>query len=697
MVSFFDRLFDAKLIDISSKMSSESTSDLKDQQITHKLGVPTSIQYTKCVGQSKVWNFFFALQKPYCKLEGSPYAKKRKGSPTKSKTFSNLCLMCLRDLDDKAPNSNAWKLALCNITNTSNAEKHLKNKHDDREEVIQFFDQGKDNHPKQNEAIEAKRSVQGLPHLFRGMQDNTLRRRITRWLIYQNIPFNVTQQEEFKEMIISVKGDYQQMARETFIEELHYEFKKFQDAVTCKLKEEEECIGHLPFLSISHDMWTTPASDNTLGVAIRFITKEFDIFHLSCALIKNNESHSAHVNASKMRDMFITRFKLDIDKSARYITSDTASAARAVADEFDETDQVDCELHLINLILEYGIGLRENTSTKQGLKTVVTPGGALPEGKKIIKTMRKIADFVNTPQRKEELEKIQKFYALPIGRPRIDGTTRIAYSITLIRTILFHYASLNKLTEKFETFDLLWSSITADEWSFVQEIEAVCSNLASYALSEAQNDVTGSARKVFYRSVCEKFLSKQSFKVLIIENSPDPINTMSDMRREVKKLDYFTAFGKTCLNRLKAQVDQRIGNLNSNDCMPVFLDPVTKAFATNIFQGDNKLYSEALKLAYREHLIVYRSMFKKQDTKVNVQCNINEDLMSEVVESNSDDDDFDIVLESVSNNDFNDEEEELKKSADAIFRDWLERKVDYKEFLYDEVEKKMSMYGASRV
>ena len=92
-----------------------------------------------------------------------------------------------------------------------------------------------------------------------------------------------------------------------------------------------------------------------------------------------------------MRDMFTTRFNIDIDKSARYITSDTAFVARAVADKFDDTDQVDCELHLINLVLEYGIGLRENTSTKQGLKTVVTPGGALPEGKQIIKTMRKNA------------------------------------------------------------------------------------------------------------------------------------------------------------------------------------------------------------------------------------------------------------------------------------------------------------------
>ena len=39
----------------------------------------------------------------------------------------------------------------------------------------------------------------------------------------------------------------------------------------------------------------------------------------------------------------------------------------------------------------------------------------------------------------------------------------------------------------------------------------------------------------------------------------------------------------------------------------------------------------------------------------------------------------------------------MKKSADAVFTDWLGRKIDYKEFLIDEVDEKMSMLGASRV
>ena len=70
-------------------MSSESTSDLKDQQITDNLGVP----YTKCVGQSKVRKFFFALQKPYCKLEGSLYAKKKRIANQIKKNFKFVFLV----------------------------------------------------------------------------------------------------------------------------------------------------------------------------------------------------------------------------------------------------------------------------------------------------------------------------------------------------------------------------------------------------------------------------------------------------------------------------------------------------------------------------------------------------------------------------------------------------------------------------
>ena len=96
-----------------------------------------------------------------------------------------------------------------------------------------------------------------------------------------------------------------------------------------------------------------------------------------------------------MRDIFNVRFNIDFDKSARYITSDTASAARAVFDQFDDTDKVACELHIINLVLKYGIGSRENTSTKEGIKSVVSQGEKLPEGKEIIRKMRKIADFIS--------------------------------------------------------------------------------------------------------------------------------------------------------------------------------------------------------------------------------------------------------------------------------------------------------------
>ena len=93
---------------------------------------------------------------------------------------------------------------------------------------------------------------------------------------------------------------------------------------------------------------------------------------------------------------------------------------------------------MVNLILEYGIGMRKNWSTDRstGKREIFTPGGTLVEGRKIIEQLRKLADFVGSPQRKHALEEVQQFYNYPTGHPRIDATTRIAFSLVLIKTTL---------------------------------------------------------------------------------------------------------------------------------------------------------------------------------------------------------------------------------------------------------------------
>jgi hypothetical protein len=45
---------------------------------------------------------------------------------------------------------------------------------------------------------------------------------------------------------------------------------------------------------------------------------------------------------------------------ARFTILDTDAAARKVLRQFDSTLQTDCTMHLLNLCIGYGIGLKEN-------------------------------------------------------------------------------------------------------------------------------------------------------------------------------------------------------------------------------------------------------------------------------------------------------------------------------------------------
>ena len=76
----------------------------------------------------------------------------------------------------------------------------------------------------------------------------------------------------------------------------------------------------------------------------------------------------------------------------------------------------DCDMHVANLILSYGSGLRENYRMKvpegqpEGtpkIRTVVTEGGAFPDGKLIHDKVIKINKFFHYGQRLKQLNVIQ--------------------------------------------------------------------------------------------------------------------------------------------------------------------------------------------------------------------------------------------------------------------------------------------------
>ncbi|KAF1772780.1 hypothetical protein GQ600_19873 [Phytophthora cactorum] len=85
----------------------------------------------------------------------------------------------------------------------------------------------------------------------------------------------------------------------------------------------------------------------------------------------NPDDHAATTVAQHISSGTMARYGINIDQYSRFMVSDTTGSARNVSDQFEDTDQVDCLMHLPSLCLLYALGMKEYT--RDNGKTVVTP------------------------------------------------------------------------------------------------------------------------------------------------------------------------------------------------------------------------------------------------------------------------------------------------------------------------------------
>ena len=134
-----------------------------------------------------------------------------------------------------------------------------------------------------------------------------------------------------------------------------------------------------------------------------FIDHEWNYVILPLIFVVNDNSHGAEnvARVSSEHDRYL--YDVDLSSLSRKAGSDTANAVKAVAKHLIEGGlNDDCDMHVANLILSYGSVLRENYRMKvpegqpEGtpkIRTVVTEGGAFPDGKLIHDKVSKINNF----------------------------------------------------------------------------------------------------------------------------------------------------------------------------------------------------------------------------------------------------------------------------------------------------------------
>ena len=179
-------------------------------------------------------------------------------------------------------------------------------------------------------------------------------------------------------------------------------------------------------------------------------------------------------------------------------------------------------MHVVNLVIGYTLGIKENTKTHnetvngdvKKVKMIVTPGGEFTEGLRIIKLGKEMCNyFTGSPQRKDKLEDIVSCHHLPKIALTNYPDTRVAYASKLFGTLIANHYAFRKIDDN--NFDKLFGKLTDNDWETMQEMEAISSALAGYAVNEAQ--ASGgfiSSLRPYFRLALLAITNKKRFKVI---------------------------------------------------------------------------------------------------------------------------------------------------------------------------------------
>lgn len=577
----------------------KSSDDTKEPEPEGKIaaGVPTTVLHDRQTSsRDEVWSVIHTLSVPITSGQ---------------RVFRNLCLLCVEEADQIQPvRKGAWKKGLCNHSHATNAKMHVMRKHKKHPIANQFktevtkraegkLKRSKQELESQNKSLQAsstpsqangsKRKA-GIGSYFRPSA-MLINNAVAEWLMDDGLPFHMLS-PAFKQMLRVASGNMQLeiLARDTFNASIDGRFKMFCEAVSQLLAYQHERVHGAKFLTLIHDAWTCNRSTGVIGASVAFIDHTWTFRHIALLATVKNDGHAAEPVSKLIEDRCVEYYNVDIRSMAKWTMSDTTPSARMVASFFEESEQEDCRMHILNLCISYGIGLKENVRTKKGadgssstVKEVVTEGGALPEGAAVVRKLRVLNNYFGTPKRIDHLKKIQQAHGLPCVLPLVDVDVRVASTCRLMRRSIVNYTAFKMYfidQRKCNAF----TAISETEWAFVSEMEAATQHLAQLALAEVQSQSLLASYMLVFRTTAEAYLKSRMFRCLKLE-PPDQDDDVETDGRDDKLLENFTAAGQTCVSRCLAQVRNRFPTLSVNEAVALLLDPRTKDCADAIIDG----------------------------------------------------------------------------------------------------------------
>ncbi|KAI9992508.1 hypothetical protein PInf_017927 [Phytophthora infestans] len=272
----------------------------------------------------------------------------------------------------------------------------------------------------------------------------------------------------------------------------------------------------------------------------------------------------------------------------QFTVSDTTASARKTSKLFEDSIVTDCTMHVLNLCLQYAIGMTENKETVEVYdpatnsckreKRYCTVGGAFEEGRDLIKRVRALNNYFSTQQRCQRLEKMQEFYGLPKIGPTLDCDTRVAFTVKLLERSIVNYSAFQYYSQCREKGDdsSVFECLEHTDWRLMAEMESIVGPIANLARIEMQrSDLVASELIVLLKFAADRLYSN-SFSMFHLNAPRDPMTTVDTFRRISISGEAFSGLARVCLARMKGQLKKRIGTATAETVLILLLDPRTK-------------------------------------------------------------------------------------------------------------------------
>ncbi|KAI9988984.1 hypothetical protein PInf_022705 [Phytophthora infestans] len=361
---------------------------------------------------------------------------------------------------------------------------------------------------------------------------------IARWLLNDGLPYNKVVTEDFRSFVRLISGNTTVLAQRTYYGMMDASFERFCFLTGGMLSAEFRASYNLPFFNVLHDGCTTGSGKKGLvGTSASFIDLSWEFVNIALLVTVYNGSH----DSCKIKTLITSRIKefygIDIESMAQFTMSDTAPSAKKVSKLFEDSLPTDCTMHVLNLCLVYGMGMRENYETVY----LLDPTTNKP------KKERRLA---------ERLAKVQQFYCLPELKPIVDCDTHVASSVALFQRTILNYPALKVYFQHCESYDdpAVFEKFTFSEWRLLVKVEAITHSLADLARTDVQRSNQVSSELIV--------LMKYALDRLATD-IPHLRSRRCEITKDKREIDALSDKAMICVNRIKGQVMKRLPTLTA--------------------------------------------------------------------------------------------------------------------------------------